>query len=180
MEMRKHTKWSIATAASLAVAVTLCFAPKCNATYELQNLRPSSLLRLSAEQFAVLGEIFEKTYQDTDFSPTLTNSYFSDSALYDMVAVPVIQTPFNSFRLELFSHIYDPKYSVYNQLHEDSVYHNLGQRQMSYLVDKSDIAVGLGFVAPLNETMSMRTIISSHDIPGYGDSNFSVGLEFKY
>ncbi|BEU03071.1 hypothetical protein OAG1_18710 [Agarivorans sp. OAG1] len=180
MKMRQHIKWSIATTASLAVAATLCFSPKCYATYELQNLRPSSLLRLSAEQFAVLGEIFEKTYQDTDFSPTLTNSYFSDSELYDMVAVPVVQTPFNSFRLELFSHIYDPKYSVYNQLHEDSVYHNLGQRQMSYLVDKTDIAVGLGFVAPLNEQMSMRTIISSHDIPGYGDSNFSVGLEFKY
>ncbi|MDO6762088.1 hypothetical protein [Agarivorans sp. 1_MG-2023] len=180
MEMAQKVKLSIASTASIAVAMTLCFSSPCFSSDEHLSLRPSSLLRLSAEQFALLGDIFEKTYEDTDFSPTLTNSYFSKSELYDMVAVPVIQTPFNSFRVELFSHIYDPKYSVYNQLHEDSIYHSLGQRQMSYLVDKTDIAVGLGFVAPLNDKVSMKTIVSSHDIPGYGDSNFSVGLEFKY
>ncbi|MGY5453285.1 hypothetical protein ACVFI8_20420 [Agarivorans sp. MS3-6] len=179
MGIKRKLQLSLATAASFAVATVICYSPTCYSEDSLL-LRPSSLLRLSAEQFALLGDIFEKTYQDTDFSPTLTNSYFAKSELYDMVAVPIVQTPFNSFRIELFSHVYDPKYSVYNQLHEDSIYHSLGQRQMSYLVDKSDIAVGLGFVAPINQQLLMKTIVSSHEIPGYGDSNFSVGLEFKY
>ena len=177
----RHTIASIfIRAAYLALGLIAVVMQPCVAEDRVEQLRPSSLLRLSAEQFALLGDVFEKAYQDTDFSPTLTNSYFSNSQLYDMVAVPVIQTPFNDFRLELFSHIYDPKYSVYKQLSENSVYHNLGQRQLSYLTNKSDIAVGLGFVAPLNDKMSMKTILSSHDIPGYGDSKFSIGLEFKY
>ncbi|WP_427981841.1 hypothetical protein [Agarivorans sp.] len=178
--MQQTTGSAFIRAAYLACGLIAVVAQPCVAEEGVNQLRPSSLLRLSAEQFALLGDVFEKAYQDTDFSPTLTNSYFSNTQLYDMVAVPVIQTPFNDFRVELFSHIYDPKYSVYKQLSENSVYHNLGQRQLSYLTNKSDIAVGLGIVAPLNDTMSMKTILSSHDIPGYGDSKFSIGIEFKY
>ncbi|WP_432452961.1 MULTISPECIES: hypothetical protein [unclassified Agarivorans] len=180
MEQTQQLEASTVKAFALALSLLFGCITTCQATENKQPIRPSSLLRLSAEQFALLGHLFEQAYQKTDFSPTLTNSYFAESDLYELVAIPVVQTPFNSFRLELFSHIYDPKYSVYTQLHKDSIYHGLGRRQLAYLADKSEFAVGLGFVAPLSEYLSLKTIISNHDIPGYGDSKFSLGFEFKY
>ncbi|WP_026958718.1 hypothetical protein [Aliagarivorans taiwanensis] len=140
----------------------------------------STFLRMGDKSFRTFYEAFQKAYEKTDFTPTLTNSFFDDTELYDVVGIPVAQTPLEGYQLELFAQLHDPRYSAYRAMGRDSVYYDIAERQLAYKMDKTDIGVGLGFMTPLSPSVNLRSMISSHDIPGYGDSRFVLGLDMKF
>ena len=47
-------------------------------------------------------------------------------------------------------------------------------------LQKNDVAVGLGMSYAIDGNVQLKTLYSTGQIPGYGDSQFSLGIEVEY
>ncbi len=54
---------------------------------------PDYLLQLPQQTYQLIESNFSRLYQQTDFTPQITNSYFNRSDLYNFVGVPLAITP---------------------------------------------------------------------------------------
>ncbi|MGL5597295.1 MAG: hypothetical protein ACRDDA_04070, partial [Aeromonas sp.] len=80
---------------------------------------PDYLARLPAQTYQIVEQNFNSLYQQTDFSPQISNSYFSDSQLYQFVAIPLVITAHAGFQFEIFGQAYNRASQAYMHLSED-------------------------------------------------------------
>ncbi|ALP39816.1 hypothetical protein [Aeromonas schubertii] len=140
---------------------------------------PGYLQQLPAQAYGELRRSFDDFYQATDFTPAITNSYFSDSELYDFVGVPLAITARNGFQLELFTQAYSLSNQSYLHLNQDqSLYGILRADLMGR--QKDQLAAGVGIGIPLTASLSLRAIASTHELPGYGSSRYAIGMEWHF
>ncbi|MCM2679981.1 hypothetical protein [Echinimonas agarilytica] len=111
--------------------------------------------------------------------PAATSSYYrSDAALYEYMAVPIIAVP-GDIRLEVFGQAYDPDYYLLSNIDKDNVYRNyLPNGVMDW--NQAEMAVGFGTSLALEDGVNFRTVYTTGTIPGLGDSNVAMSLEFDF
>ncbi len=108
---------------------------------------PDYLLRLPEQTYRLIEHNFSTLYQQTDFTPQITNSYFNHSDLYRFAGIPLAITPQNGFQMEVFGQLYNKSSQIYAQMSQDlSLYRTL---RVDMMGDQSDeIAIGMGLGIP--------------------------------
>ena len=140
---------------------------------------PSYLLTLPEQAYGSLSHTFADFYRATNFTPTVTNSYFSHSELYDFAGLPLAIAERNGFQLELFTQLYSQSSRAYLNLNQDqSLYGILRADLMEHPYDQW--AGGIGIGVPINKYTSVRALASTQEIPGYGSANYAVGFEHHF
>lgn len=140
---------------------------------------PDYLLRLPEQTYQLIERNFNTLYAQTDFTPQITNSYFNHSDLYRFAGIPLAITPQNGFQMEVFGQLYNKSSQIYAQMSQDlSLYRTL---RVDMMGDQSDkIAIGMGLGIPLSARLTVKALASSNEIPGYGSSNYAVGVEWHF
>jgi len=80
---------------------------------------PDYLLRLPEQTYQLIERNFNTLYQQTDFTPQITNSYFNHSDLYRFAGIPLAITPQNGFQMEVFGQLYNKSSQIYAQMSQD-------------------------------------------------------------
>lgn len=162
-----------------AVALVACALLPASAIAGVRFEVPDYLLRLPEQTYQLIESNFSTLYKQTDFTPQITNSYFNHSDLYRFAGIPLAITPQNGFQLEVFGQLYNKSSQIYAQMSEDlSLYRTLRADMMG---DQSDeIAIGMGLGIPLSASLTVKALLSSNEIPGYGSSNYAVGVEWHF
>ena len=97
---------------------------------------PDYLLRLPEQTYRLIERNFSTLYQQTDFTPQITNSYFNHSDLYRFAGIPLAITPQNGFQMEVFGQLYNKSSQIYAQMSQDlSLYRTL---RVDMMGDQSD------------------------------------------
>lgn len=140
---------------------------------------PDYLQRLPEQTYRLIERNFNTLYAQTNFTPEITNSYFNHSDLYRFAGIPLAITAQNGFQMEVFGQLYNKSSQIYAQMSEDlSLYRTLRADMMG---DQSDeIAIGMGLGIPLGTRLTVKALASSNDIPGYGSSNYAIGMEWRF
>lgn len=140
---------------------------------------PDYLLRLPEQTYRLIERNFSTLYQQTDFTPQITNSYFNHSDLYRFAGIPLAITPQNGFQMEVFGQLYNKSSQIYAQMSQDlSLYRTL---RVDMMGDQSDeIAIGMGLGIPLTTRLTVKALASSNEIPGYGSANYAIGMEWHF
>ena len=140
---------------------------------------PDYLLRLPEQTYRLIESNFSTLYQQTDFTPQITNSYFNHSDLYRFAGIPLAITPQNGFQMEVFGQLYNKSSQIYAQMSEDlSLYRTLRVDMMGDQTD--EVAIGMGLGVPLSKRLTLKALVSSNEIPGYGSSNYAIGMEWHF
>ena len=148
-----------------------------NATYRFDV--PDYLARLPEQTYQIVEQSFSTLYQQTDFTPQITNSYFNGSPLYKFLGVPLAMSAYSGFQIELFGQAYNQASQAYIHLSQDmSLYRVIQVNLMDSINDK--LAIGLGFGIPLSPQLTLKAITSTSDIPGYGSAKYAIGVEWHY
>ncbi|ELM3615155.1 hypothetical protein RYR54_000756 [Aeromonas sobria] len=148
-----------------------------NAAYRFDV--PDYLARLPEQTYQIVEHNFSTLYQQTDFTPQITNSYFNDSNLYKFVGVPLVITAQAGFQLEVFGQVYNRASQAYTHLSQDmSLYRVMRVDLMGNPNDQ--LAIGFGLGVPLSPQLTLKAIASGSDIPGYGSAKYAVGFEWHY
>ncbi len=143
-------------------------------------VRGAGLPLAPAEQtYRLIERNFSTLYQQTDFTPQITNSYFNHSDLYRFAGIPLAITPQNGFQMEVFGQLYNKSSQIYAQMSQDlSLYRTL---RVDMMGDQSDeIAIGMGLGIPLTTRLTVKALASSNEIPGYGSANYAIGMEWHF
>lgn len=140
---------------------------------------PDYLLRLPQQTYQLIESNFNHLYQQTDFTPQITNSYFNHSDLYRFAGIPLAITPQNGFQMEIFGQLYNKSSQIYAQMSQDlSLYRTL---RVDMMGDQSDeVAIGMGLGIPLGARLTLKALASSNEIPGYGSANYAIGMEWHF
>ena len=148
-----------------------------NAAYRFDM--PDYLALLPEQTYHIVEHSFSTLYQQTDFTPQVTNSYFSDSNLYKFVGVPLVISAQSGFQLEVFGQAYNRASQAYMHLSEDmSLYRVMRVDVMGNPNDR--LAIGFGFGMPITPNLTLKAITSGSDIPGYGSAKYAAGVEWRY
>ena len=140
---------------------------------------PDYLLRLPEQTYQLIERNFSTLYQQTDFTPQITNSYFNRSDLYNFVGVPLAITPQAGFQLEVFGQLYNRASQSYVHMSQDmSLYRMIRADMMGNTND--EVALGMGLGIPLTAQLTFKALLSSNEIPGYGAANYAIGFEWRY
>ena len=70
---------------------------------------PDYLALLPEQTYHIVEHSFSTLYQQTDFTPQVTNSYFNNSNLYKFVGVPLVISTQSGFQLEVFGQELNPE-----------------------------------------------------------------------
>lgn len=141
--------------------------------------QPSYLRQLPEQTYSLLNRCFNDFYRATDFTPTISNSYFSRPDLYNFVALPLAITARNGFQFEVFGQLYSLAAQSYVHMSEDqSLYGTIRADLMGSRRDQ--VAVGTGIGYPLTPTLSLKALLSTNQIPGYGTANYAVGMVWRF
>ena len=148
-----------------------------NAAYRFDV--PDYLARLPEQTYRIVEQNFNSLYQQTDFTPQITNSYFNHSDLYRFAGIPLAITPQNGFQMEIFGQLYNKSSQIYAQMSQDlSLYRTL---RVDMMGDQSDeVAIGMGLGIPLSARLTLKALASSNEIPGYGSANYAIGMEWHF
>ncbi|MFB2828426.1 hypothetical protein ACE1BS_02140 [Aeromonas jandaei] len=148
-----------------------------NAAYRFDV--PDYLARLPEQTYHIVEHNFNTLYQQTDFTPQITNSYFNESNLYKFVGVPLVISAQSGFQLEVFGQAYNRSSQAYMHLSEDmSLYRVM---RVDLIGNPNDrLAIGFGLGIPVSPQLVLKAIASDSDIPGYGSANYAVGFEWRY
>ncbi|WP_439843270.1 hypothetical protein [Aeromonas taiwanensis] len=162
-------------AVMLAAAALLPSLAQAGVRFEV----PDYLLRLPEQTYQLIERNFNTLYQQTDFPPQITNSYFNHSDLYRFAGIPLAITPQNGFQMEVFGQLYNKSSQIYAQMSQDlSLYRTL---RVDMMGDQSDaIAIGMGLGIPISNRLTVKALASSNEIPGYGSANYAVGVEWHF
>lgn len=148
-----------------------------NAAYRFDL--PDYLARLPEQTYRIVEHNFSTLYQQTDFTPQITNSYFNDSHLYKFVGVPLVISAQSGFQLEVFAQAYNRASQAYIHLSEDmSLYRVMRVDLMGNPNDQ--LAIGFGLGVPLTPLLTLKAIASGNEIPGYGSAKYAIGVEWRY
>ncbi|MCE0555432.1 hypothetical protein [Motilimonas sp. E26] len=140
----------------------------------------SYLLNLPKSTYQDLSNTFAKVYNKTQLTTDITRSSFNDTTLYDLVALPLISTPSNNFQFEVFGQLYDKNSIAFSQMSHTQAMYEFYSQNKQINQKKEDIAVGFGMSFDVDSDVQVKTLYSTGQIPGYGDSQFSLGVELKY
>ncbi|MFM5464256.1 hypothetical protein ACET66_09370 [Aeromonas simiae] len=140
---------------------------------------PFYLLELPSQAYGALAGTFSHLYNATDFTPTITNSYFSHSDLYNFAGVPLAITARNGFQFELFGQLYSQSSQGYVHMSEDQSLYGVIRADLMGS-QRNQIAGGAGLGVPLSPSLSLKAIASTNEIPGYGPANLAVGMEWHF
>ncbi|MFA7260817.1 MAG: hypothetical protein WC013_15065 [Aeromonas bestiarum] len=140
---------------------------------------PDYLLQLPQQTYQLIESNFSRLYQQTDFTPQITNSYFNRSDLYNFVGVPLAITPQAGFQLEVFGQLFNRASQSYVHMSQDmSLYRMIRADMMGNTND--EVALGMGLGIPLSPQLTFKALLSSNEIPGYGAANYAIGFEWRY
>jgi presqualene diphosphate synthase len=140
---------------------------------------PEYLLQLPRQSYQLIQQSFRSLYQQTNFTPSITNSYFNYSDLYKFVGVPLAITPQAGFQLEVFGQLYNLASQSYVHMSQDmSLYRMLRADMIGNPNDQ--MAVGMGLGVPLSPMLTVKALASTNQIPGYGQANYALGIEWRY
>ncbi|MFO6422592.1 hypothetical protein [Motilimonas sp. KMU-193] len=176
----------ISSAAMLVLLTTLPYSNGVNAKEnESQVANPfvttsTYLTSLPAETYKKMKGTFAKIYQQTTFDTDLARSTFHQSSYYDVLALPLVSSKDKTVNLEVFGQLYDENSIAYSQMSDTLTLHDFQQNSSQINQDKNDLAVGVGLSFDVDRNVKLRTLYSTGQIPGYGDSQFSLGFEMKY
>jgi len=105
--------------------------------------------------YHIVEHSFSTLYQQTDFTPQVTNSYFNNSNLYKFVGVPLVISAQSGFQLEVFGQAYNRASQAYMHLSEDmSLYRVMRVDVMGNPNDR--LAIGFGFGMPITPNLTSR------------------------
>ncbi|MFB2863128.1 hypothetical protein [Aeromonas sp. MdU4] len=140
---------------------------------------PDYLARLPEQTYQIVEHNFSTLYDQTDFTPQVTNSFFTDSNLYKFVGVPLAISEHAGFQFEVFGQAYNRASQAYMHMSEDmSLYRVL---RVDLIGNPNDrLAIGFGLGIPLGSRMTLKAIASGNDIPGYGSAKYAIGFEWRY
>lgn len=138
------------------------------------------LISLPSETYQRLKGVFTQVYQQTHFDTDLSKSTFIHSNYYDALALPLASSSDKSVNLEVFGQLYDKQSIAYSQMAETLTTHDFQQNYIQTNQNKDDLALGFGLSFAVEKNLKLRTLYSTGQIPGYGDSQFSLGFEMKY
>jgi presqualene diphosphate synthase len=140
---------------------------------------PDYLLQLPQQTYQLIESNFSRLYQQTDFTPQITNSYFNRSDLYNFVGVPLAITPQAGFQLEVFGQLFNRASQSYVHMSQDmSLYRMIRADMIGNTND--EVAIGMGLGIPLSPQLTFKALLSSNEIPGYGAANYAIGFEWRY
>mgnify|MGYP007088046421 CR=1 FL=1 len=122
---------------------------------------PDYLLRLPEQTYRLIEHNFSTLYQQTDFTPQITNSYFNHSDLYRFAGIPLAITPQNGFQMEVFGQLYNKSSQIYAQMSQDlSLYRTL---RVDMMGDQSD-EIAIGMAADPDPTPAERLLQTEEEI----------------
>ncbi|RJG42546.1 hypothetical protein [Motilimonas pumila] len=137
-------------------------------------------LDLPHATYQTLSQAFDDIYNKTFLSPQATPSAFKDSNLYDIVALPLFSAPTHGVQFEVFGQLYDESNAGYTNLNRDQAMYEFINNNQQISQSKEDLAVGFGLSFDMTDTVNLKTLYSTGQIPGYGSSQMSVGIEIAY
>ncbi|TAA48189.1 MULTISPECIES: hypothetical protein [Corallincola] len=152
--------------------------------YDQQTPMPTSKqdpLSLPATAYELITNTLSDVYQKAKFAPSAQESYFPDSKLYEMVALPMVAIPYldDGYQVELFGQFYDKQRNdLLNIGADDPLYHYYAGEQTGVL--NKDFAIGFGTSYLINKDVTVQTMFSSGAIPNHGDSNVAVGIDISF
>jgi len=134
---------------------------------------------LSAESLHELSRAFGNLYDKTEVLPSVSRSYFHESSLYNLYALPLTLTPSrDGVQFEVFGQFYDQRYQPLCNMSRNSVLYPYMERRQNY--EHTDLALGFGLGLEMTKEVSLKTLLSTGTIPGYGDANLAIGFEVAY
>ncbi|GAA5217624.1 hypothetical protein ACFSJ3_07215 [Corallincola platygyrae] len=136
---------------------------------------------LPTQAYTAVAQSFREVYDNAKFAPSAKESYFPDSKLYKMVALPVVAVPYleDGYQVEVFGQFYNKeRHDLLNMGSDDPLYHYYAGEEAGNL--NNDFAVGFGTSYLINEDMTLQTMFSTGAIPNHGDSNIAVGLDVSF
>jgi len=136
--------------------------------------------KLTVETYHQLVSTLTTLYDSTNFTPDICKSYFNDSDLSNMVALPFIITPGENFYFEVFGQMYDSQYQYLSRMDEGSMMYGFHYQSAISEKNLSNFAMGFGLSVKLDDNINMKTLFSNKEIPGYGRNNVAVGLEIDF
>ncbi|MCE2594882.1 hypothetical protein K6Y31_08650 [Motilimonas cestriensis] len=152
-----------------------------NDSFDVKLLKTKSyLLNLPTATYRDLSTTFAQLYNKTLLTTDITNSAFNDTTLYDLVAFPLLSTPTNNLQFEVFGQLYDKKNIAYSQMSHSHAMYEFYSQNKQINQKKENVAVGFGMSFDLEKDVQVKTLYSTGQIPGYGDSQLSLGVEVKY
>ncbi len=142
-------------------------------------LGKSYLYQLSTDSYSTLSTAFDNLYKKTQLTTEITDSAFQKTSLYDLVALPLISAPGQDVQFEVFGQFYDKRHQHLSPLSSNAVLYDYMEQSRRANQRKDTLAVGFGMSFDVAPDVSVKTLYSTGQIPGHGDSNFSIGFEFK-
>jgi len=169
--------------ACLLASVSLSLAAQESPDEHVQETQPadpqeySTLPRGDALQKIHL--VFDNLYQQTEMLPSVSSSYFHESSLYDLYALPLTLTSArDGVQFEVFGQLFDQRSQLLSNMSQDAVLYSYMERRQDY--QRTDVALGFGFGYEMSKDVLLKTLFSTGSIPGYGDSNLAIGVEVAY
>jgi len=147
---------------------------------DLQLFAPKGYISsLSAESLHGLNRAFSSLYEKTDVLPSVSRSYFHESSLYNLYALPLTLTPSNNgLQFEVFGQFYDQRYQPLCNMSRNAVLYPYMEKRQNY--EHTDLALGFGLGLEMSKDVSIKTLFSTGTIPGYGTANLAIGFEVAY
>ena len=121
-------------------------------------------LRLPEQTYRLIEHNFSTLYQQTDFTPQITNSYFNHSDLYRFAGIPLAITPQNGFQMEVFGQLYNKSSQIYAQMSPriSPLSHPAGGHDGDQATDRHRH----GAQHPLTTRLTVKALASSNGDPG--------------
>ena len=138
------------------------------------------LLDLPVETYQNLSSTFSNIYNKTIFTTEITSSAFKSTPLYDVIALPLLAIPSETVHVEVFGQRYDKRNAAFSQMSQSQAMYEFYSQNKLINLQKNDVAVGLGMSYAIDGNVQLKTLYSTGQIPGYGDSQFSLGIEVEY
>ncbi|MBW8190167.1 hypothetical protein K0504_03885 [Neiella marina] len=112
--------------------------------------------------------------------PAATDGFYDTQAeSYRYFSMPLVALPSDNVRFELFTQAYDPLfYALSHRSQDDPLQQYMPYADIEFTEAK--MAFGLGATMALDERTRLRSVYTTGTIPGLGDANLGLQLQFDF
>lgn len=149
-------------------------------TISPQVLNLNTTYNIPIATYQYLNTVFTSFYNKVTYNTDITDSTFKNSALYELVSIPLISKNKHGFNVELFGNFSDPSTLLLTNVSMDQALYNYYARTELLDIYNSTLSLGAGISLNTGKNSKIKVLISSNNMPGYGSSNALLGFEARF
>ncbi|MCP4323594.1 MAG: hypothetical protein GY951_12770 [Psychromonas sp.] len=149
-------------------------------TVEFDLLSFDTVYQIPSKTYSYLDDVFTSFYNKITFNTAITDSTFETNSHYELVSIPLIAENEQGLQIEVFGNFTDPTSIRLSNVSNDQVLYDYYSSTQQLNIYDSEFSIGAGISFNTGIRSKIKVIISSNDMPGYGNSNALVGFETSF